>query len=73
MRLGKPYYIKRAIFMVVVMFPILVVLEYTGNTSTVTTVLLAGITSGVSVVLFPDPEHLKKIEEAEKNEKIDNK
>lgn len=59
--------------MVVVMFPILVVLEYTGNTSTVTTVLLAGITSGVSVVLFPDPEHLKKIEEAEKNEKIDNK
>ena len=59
--------------MAVIMFPILVVLEYTGNTSTATTVILAGVTAGVSVVIFPDPEHLKKIEEAEKNEKIDNK
>ena len=73
MKFTEPYFIKRAIFMAVIMFPILVILEYTGNTSTGTTAVLAGLTAAVSVVIFPDPEHLKKLEEAKKNEKTDNK
>ena len=62
--------IKRAVFMFLTMFPILLILEFTGNTSTAATAILAGITGGVSVVLFPDPEHIKKINQS-KNEKSD--
>lgn len=73
MKFTEPYVIKRAVFMVVILFPILLILEFTGNTSTVISAVLAAIIAGVSVVIFPDPEHLKKLEEAEKNEKTDNK
>lgn len=68
MKILELYTVKRAIFMFLVMFPILVILEYTGNTSTTITMILACVTAGVSVVLFPDPAHLKKLEEAKKNE-----
>ena len=60
MKLFEPYAIKRAVFMFAVMFPILLVLEYTGKTSMTTTIVLAGVTAGVSVVLFPSPEFQKK-------------
>ena len=60
MKLLEPYVIKRAVFMFCVMFPILLVLEYVGKSSTTTTMVLAGVTGGVSVVLFPSPEYQKK-------------
>lgn len=71
MKLLEPYALKRAGFMFAVMVPTLLILEYTGHTSNTATVLLAGVTAGISVVLFPDPEHLKRLEEAKKNEKTD--
>lgn len=59
--------------MFAIMFPILLVLEYTGNTSTAATATLAGILGGVSVILFPNPEHIKKLEKLKKNEKKSGK
>lgn len=56
--------------MFVVMLPILLVLEYMGHSSTAITAMLAGITGGVSVVLFPSPEHIRKLEEIKKNGKL---
>ncbi len=69
MKFTEPHVIKRAVFMVVILFPTLVILEFTGNSSTGLTAILAGIIAAISVVIFPDPEHLKKLEEAKKNEK----
>ncbi len=60
MGLFKPHVIKRAIFMFVILFPTLLLLEYTGNTSTGLTAVLAGIIGGVSVVIFPDPSKNKE-------------
>ncbi|MBU1109199.1 MAG: hypothetical protein KKB51_21150 [Candidatus Riflebacteria bacterium] len=56
-----PHMIKRMIFMLCVMFPVLLYAEYTGRNSILVAALTGGLSSGVSVVLFPDPEHLKKI------------
>ena len=64
----KNHMLKRAGFMFLIMFPILLILEYTGNSSTAITAVLAGVTAGVSVIIFPDPEHIKKINQS-KNEK----
>jgi hypothetical protein len=64
----KPYVLKRAVFMLVILLPTLLILQFTGHTSNIITMVLAGVTAGVSVIIFPDPEHLKKIEEAKKNE-----
>lgn len=61
----KPHVQKRALFMFCVMFPILFILEFTGNSSLVATALVAGIAGGVSSVLFPDPEQ-KKLNEPKK-------
>lgn len=69
----QPYVIKRAAFMFGIMFPILLVLEFTGHTSNAITAALAGILGGVSVVLFPSPEHIKKLNEMKKNEQNDKK
>jgi predicted branched-subunit amino acid permease len=64
-----PHMIKRMIFMFCVMFPVLLYAEFTGNNSIVVAALAGGVSSGVSVVLFPDPEHLKKLksDDEEKN------
>ena len=66
----KGHVLKRAGFMFLTMFPILLYLEYTGNSSPAATAILAGVTGGISVVLFPDPEHIKKINQS-KNENSD--
>ena len=52
---------NRAIFIFCVMFPVLLIAEYLGNNHWVLAGIVGGITSGVSVVLFPDPEHIKKL------------
>lgn len=56
-----PHMIRRMIFMFCVMFPVLLYAEYTGHNSVLVAAVVAGVSSGVSVVLFPDPEHLKRI------------
>jgi hypothetical protein len=50
------YMIKRMVFMFCVMFPVLLYAEYTGNNSVVLAGLAGGVSSGVSVVLFPNDE-----------------
>ena len=64
----KPHAIKRALFMLVIMFPILLFAEFKGYNLAVWGAISGGITSGLSCVIFPDPEHLKRIKEQEKNE-----
>ncbi len=51
-----------------VMFPVLMYAEYAGYNSVITAGIVAGVTSGVSVVLFPDPEHLKKLDKKQNND-----
>ncbi len=63
-----PHMIKRMIFMFCVMFPVLLYAEFTGRNSIIVAGVTAGISSGVSVVLFPDPEHLKKLERDKKQD-----
>ena len=60
-----PHMIKRMIFMFCVMFPVLLYAEYTGNNSVPVAAMTGGLTAGVSVVLFPDPEHLKSLKKDE--------
>jgi predicted membrane chloride channel (bestrophin family) len=45
--------IKRMVFMFCVMFPVLLYAEFTGNNSVILAGVTGGVTSGVSVVLFP--------------------
>lgn len=73
MKFLEPYVIKRAVFMFAIMFPVLLILEYTGNSSNAATAILAAVLGGLSVVLFPSPEYLKKLEEMKKNGKADQK
>jgi reverse gyrase len=56
-----PHMIRRMIFMFCIMFPVLIYAEYIGRNSVMLAAVTAGLTSGVSVVLFPDPEHLKNL------------
>ena len=63
-----PHMIKRMIFMFCVMFPVLLYAEYTGSNTVLVAAVVAGVTSGVSVVLFPDPEHLKRISKDENDD-----
>ena len=58
-----PHMIKRMIFMFCVMFPVLLYAEFTGRNSIIVAGVAVGVSSGVSVILFPDPEHLKKIDQ----------
>ncbi|MGM0599059.1 MAG: hypothetical protein ACQETH_04495 [Candidatus Rifleibacteriota bacterium] len=51
-----PYMIKRMVFMFCVMFPVLLYAEYIGRNSIVLAGLTGGVSSGVSVVLFPKPD-----------------
>jgi hypothetical protein len=44
---------KRMIFMFCIMFPVLLYAEFTGNNSVLVAGVVGGVTSGVSVVLFP--------------------
>jgi len=62
------YMIRRMVFMFCVMFPVLMYAEYAGYNSVITAGIVAGVTSGVSVVLFPDPEHLKKLDKKQNND-----
>jgi hypothetical protein len=55
-------------FMFCVMFPVLLYAEYIGSNSIIVAGVVAGISSGVSVVLFPDPEHLKRINKDNRDE-----
>lgn len=52
----KPYEIKRALFIGGVMLPCLIVTQYLGYTSMWIPAVTAGVSSGVSVVLFPNPD-----------------
>lgn len=45
--------IKRAVFMLCVMFPVLLYAEYTGNNSIMVAAVTGGISSGASVIIFP--------------------
>ncbi len=47
------YMKKRMIFMFCIMFPVLLYAEFTGNNSVLVAGVVGGVTSGVSVVLFP--------------------
>ena len=58
--------VKRAVFMFSIMFPILVVLEYTGNSSMVFTVTTAAILAGISTVVFPDQPSAKNAKDSVK-------
>ncbi len=60
--------IRRMAFMFCVMFPVLLYAEYIGSNSIIVAGVVAGISSGVSVVLFPDPEHLKRINKDNRDE-----
>lgn len=51
----EPFVKKRAIFTGAVMLPCLLLAQYLGYDSILLTGLIAGVTGGVSVVLFPDP------------------
>ncbi len=66
-RLPK-YMIHRMIFMFCVMFPVLLYAEYTGNNSVILAGLAGGVSSGVSVVLFPSDEQLKKNSQERKDQ-----
>ena len=57
------------LFIFCVMFPVLLIAEYTGNNSAIFAGIVGGVSSGVSVVLFPSPEHLKKINNEEDKDK----
>lgn len=63
-----PHMLKRMVFMFCIMFPVLIYAEYTGRNSVVVAAVTAGITSGASVVLFPDPEHLKNLKKNKDND-----
>ena len=58
--------VKRAVFMFSIMFPILVVLEYTGNSSMNLTVITAAILAGISMVVFPDQPRNQETKAPEK-------
>lgn len=57
--------------MFVVMFPTLLIAEYTGNSSIIFAGIVGGVTSGVSVVLFPDPKRLESLNKKEKEKSDD--
>ncbi len=63
-----PHMIRRMVFMFCVMFPVLLYAEYTGRNSVVVAAITGGLASGVSVVIFPDPEHLKSLKKGKDNE-----
>ncbi len=46
--------IKRAVFMLATMLPIVIVLSYTGNNSTGATAITGGILAAISMVVYPD-------------------
>jgi hypothetical protein len=50
------------------MLPSLLISEAFGYNTTVISALTAGISSGISVVLFPDSEHIRRIEAQQKRE-----
>ncbi|MEW6711171.1 MAG: hypothetical protein AB1403_15195 [Candidatus Riflebacteria bacterium] len=60
--------IHRMIFMFCVMFPVLLYAEYTGTNSVILAGLAGGVSSGVSVVLFPSDEQMKKNSQERKDE-----
>ena len=63
-----PHMIKRMIFMFCVMFPVLLYAEFTGRNSVLVAAVTGGVASGVSVVLFPDPEHLKSLKDKDNDQ-----
>ncbi|NCB40508.1 MAG: hypothetical protein EOM80_17240 [Erysipelotrichia bacterium] len=62
------YMAKRSLLILCVMLPSLLISEAFGYNTTVISALTAGISSGISVVLFPDPEHIRRIEAQQKHE-----
>lgn len=62
------YMIKRMVFMFCVMFPVLLYAEFTGTNSVLVAGLAGGVSSGVSVILFPSDEQQKKNEEQDRQE-----
>lgn len=54
------YMAKRSLFILVVMTPCLLVAQYLEYDSVASAALFAGITSGLSVILFPDPKFVER-------------
>jgi hypothetical protein len=52
----KPYEKKRALFIGATLFPFLLLVQYLGYESVWLTGLMAGVISGVSVIVFPNPD-----------------
>ncbi len=46
--------IKRAVFMLATMLPIVIVLSYTGNNSTGATAITGGVLAAISMVVYPN-------------------
>lgn len=63
----EPFMIKRAVFMLCVMFPVLLYAEYTGNNSVMVAALTGGLSSGVSVILFPQNKSSDKKDPEDQN------
>ncbi len=51
----EPFVKKRAIFTAAVMLPLLLLAQYLGYDSMMVTGTIAGVTGGLSVILYPDP------------------
>ncbi len=52
----KDYEWKRALFVGGVMFPVLIIAQYHGLDSMWLSAVTAGVSSGISVILFPNPD-----------------
>jgi hypothetical protein len=52
----KPFELKRMGMMFCVLLPSLTLIRYLGYESLVITLIIAGVTGGVSVIVFPDPD-----------------
>lgn len=61
---------KRAIFVGVAVFASHLIASVLNYDPTTVSICVAGIAGGVCVVLFPDPEHLRRLEQ-EKRENSD--
>ncbi len=62
------YMVKRSLLILFTMTPCLLIAQYLGYDSVAAAALLAGISSGISVVLFPDPKHIERMNAKKKKD-----
>ena len=58
--------IKRAVFMLSIMVPILIVLEFTGNRTDTLTLVTGGILAAIAFVIYPEKPRDKKPKDTDK-------